>query len=75
MYKYCVIAETAYLDDIGTYSTFGLAVYRRVNTTWQQLCSVSDVSTSESIVAEMAARYTAAQLDPTHLRDLLEDEL
>ena len=68
---YIPVKESLYSQELGRYFSFGIEVQEQ----GPQRLKVSDISTNESFVAELARRCTSGQLDPIHLYDVVEDSL
>lgn len=75
MYVYRVVRQKMFVPELGLYGTFGLLALRMHAGRTELLCLVQDVSVDRALVAELAARCTAGQLDPCHLHDVIEDAL
>lgn len=68
MFRYVVVQEELSAPDLGRYRSYGICA---VNKRGEQVAFVSDVSPDPKIAAEIAARCTAGELDPKHLRDVI----
>ncbi len=75
MFYYHSFQEQCTTPELGTYTTFGIAVLQYSDGKWQLVFSVSDVSFEEQRVLELAALCTRLQLHPMHLCDVVEDAL
>lgn len=75
MYYYRCIQEKLRTQEIGDYTSFGIAAFRHSRGRWQPLFSISDVSVDQKRVHELAALCTRYQLHPKHLFDVVEDSL
>ena len=70
MYRYISVSEELSSPYLGRYRSFGIAAQREAAGHWQVVCKVSDVSTDPVFVENLAARCTAGQLEPVHLKPL-----
>ncbi len=59
-------------DECGAYITFGIIA---CDENGHEITSVPDVSTSEPLVRSLCDAFTKYQVDPIHLRDVIEDAL
>ena len=65
VYTYRVVCQKLSAPELGPYITYGILAAR-------DLC---DVSLDRAFVEALARRCTAAQLDPCHLLDVVEDAI
>jgi len=68
---YIPVKESLFSRELGSYCSFGMEVMENGALHSQ----ISDVSTDENFVAELANHCTEGQLDPVHLPDVMEDSL
>ena len=57
------------------YTTYGILAARDLRGCQQVVQFISDVSLDRAFVEALARRCTAAQLDPCHLLDVVEDAI
>lgn len=69
MLSYIPKLEKIHNPEIGSYSSFGIAVYQDK----KLILFVSDISTEEALVTNLAMHCSQQQLSPTHLYDVIED--
>ena len=67
VYTYRVVCQKLSAPELGSYTT-----YRGCQ---QVVQFISDVSLDRAFVEALARRCTAAQLDPCHLLDVVEDAI
>jgi len=70
---YFIIRETRNAPEIGTYRTYNIAAYGRMNRPPVQV--IRDVSTNAELVVRMVCAFTKYSLDPIHLKDAVLDML
>lgn len=75
MYLYLPIEEQLESPYLGPYRSFGIAAFRLTAQMRQQLIFIADVSPNEAFVSLIACRCTKEQLEPVHLRNVVEDAL
>ena len=63
------ISQCPFYEDLNTVITYGI----RVSSKGKQIALISDVSTNETEVKDLAALCTQEQLEPIHLSDVIED--
>ena len=68
-YRYIPVQETLTNDELGTYVTFGLSIC----TVEEEISFVSDITTDYEEIKRLADLCTTKELDPIHLKDVLED--
>ena len=68
-YVYESIRQEATCEDLDTVITYGI----RVSSKGKQVALISNVSTNETEVKDLAALCTQEQLEPIHLSDVIED--
>ena len=73
--QYKIIKETALSEGLGEYHTFGLQAEEFVDNIPSKVHTLSDVSTEEAVVAEMARLFNDEQLEIVHLIDVVQDML
>ena len=61
--------------ELGPYTTYGILAARDLRGCQQVVQFISDVSLDRAFVEALARRCTAAQLDPCHLLDVVEDAI
>ena len=71
MLSYVPKLEKIHNPEIGSYSSFGIAVYQDK----KLILFVSAISTEEALVTNLAMHCSQQQLSPTHLYDVIEDFL
>lgn len=71
MVGYFPFREELYSEELGRYESYGIRVVRH----GRVVLRLSDVSTEAARVISLCRRCTKGQLDPIHLRDVLEDVL
>ena len=69
VYTYRVVCQKLSAPELGPYITYGLRGCQQV------VQFISDVSLDRAFVEALARRCTAAQLDPCHLLDVVEDAI
>lgn len=72
---YQVVKGTFSHPDIGHYTSYGIKIFRVSHGKLHELKTVSDVSTNEALVKQLATLCTRGQLSPIHLMDVIEDFL
>lgn len=72
LFLYTPIKENLHSDDLGSYISFGIICF---DSQKQIIASVSDISVNEAFVSELCDRFTAYQLAPIHLPDIIQDIL
>lgn len=72
MFVYRMVKEELYLEECGSYHSYGIRVE---NEKGEVLDMVSDISTEQDAVSELTARCLHGELDPVHLRDVVTDYL
>ena len=75
MFRYALVEGDFWLPDIGPYHSFGLQAGILERGAYTVLTAVQDISTGREFVQSLARQFTACQLDPIHLPDVLEDIL
>lgn len=75
MYTYRVVCQKLSAPELGPYTTYGILVARDLRGCQQVVQFISDVSLDRAFVEALAHRCTAAQLDPCHLLDVVEDAI
>ena len=73
MYKYTVVTESLFHQDIGNYVSYGILCTDEISET--TVSFISDVSSNKNLVDSIADKFTEFQLSPIHLREAIEDEL
>lgn len=72
-WEYHIIAESCSHPDYGTYRTYGIQAFCRQNEQLEPVANVHDVSTQLTYVEQLAQLFTAQQLSPIHLEDVITD--
>ena len=72
VYTYRVVCQKLSAPELGPYTTYGILAARDLRGCQQV---ISDVSLDRALVEALARRCTAAQLDPCHLLDVVEDAI
>ena len=75
MFVYRVVRQKLFHPELGLYCTFGLLALHVCAGQGKLLYFVQDVSVDRALVADLAARCTAEQLEPCQLHDVIEDAL
>lgn len=70
MFRYIPFEEILCSDELGSYISFGIKAVDDLN---NSIISVSDVSTNESVVADLCNCCTLYRLHPIHLLDIIDD--
>ncbi len=68
MFFYIPIEEELTTPEMGSYQSFGIRVENEAGET---VSVVSDISTDQQMVAELAKRCTNGELAPEHLHDVI----
>ena len=71
VYTYRVVCQKLSAPELGPYITYA----RDLRGCQQVVQFISDVSLDRALVEALARRCTAAQLDPCHLLDVVEDAI
>lgn len=74
VYLSCCLSK-ALCAELGPYITYGILAARDLRGCQQVVQFISDVSLDRTFVEALARRCTAAQLDPCHLLDVVEDAI
>ena len=72
VYTYRVVCQKLSAPELGPY---GILAARDLRGCQQVVQFISDVSLDRALVEALARRCTAAQLDPCHLLDVVEDAI
>ncbi len=75
VYTYRVVCQKLSAPELGPYITYGILAARDLCGCQQVVQFISDVSLDRAFVEALAHRCTAAQLDPCHLLDVVEDAI
>ena len=75
VYTYRVVCQKLSAPELGPYTTYGILAARDLRGCQQVVQFISDVSLDRAFVEALARRCTAAQLDPCHLLDVVEDAI
>lgn len=75
VYTYRVVCQKLSAPELGPYITYGILAARDIRGCQQVVQFISDVSLDRAFVEALARRRTAAQLDPCHLLDVVEDAI
>ena len=75
VYTYRVVCQKLSAPELGPYTTYGILAARDLRGCQQVVQFISDVSLDRALVEALARRCTAAQLDPCHLLDVVEDAI
>ena len=73
VYTYRVVCQKLSAPELGPYTTYGILAARDLRGCQQVVQFISDVSLDRAFVEALAR--TAAQLDPCHLLDVVEDAI
>ena len=72
MWQYQAFPHVGFQDEIGQYTTYGI---RAENETGEVVVQIQDVTTDRVLAEDIAQRCTRGQLEPSQLRDVIEDLL
>lgn len=75
IWNYETIKELLYAPGLGHYFTYGLLAARKINSVWEPVEFIHDVTTDYLLVKKMEELFNRYQLYPIHLRDAIEDML
>lgn len=75
IWNYETIKELLYAPGLGHYFTYGFLATRKVNSVWEPVEFIHDVTTDYLLVKKMEELFNRYQLYPIHLRDAIEDML
>ena len=75
MFRYLSIENEVFSPCLGRYRTFGLRVLRSGEEGEEEVMILPDISTDFAFALRLAGLFTAKQLDPIHLLDIIEDML
>ena len=75
LYRYTAEQERHYRPEVGLYTTYACHMYRWSGTDWEELEVLSDISDDRERAEAFAALCTLEQVEPCHVRDVLEDQL
>ena len=75
VYTYRVVCQKLSAPELGPYITYGILAARDLRGCQQVVQFISDVSLDRALVEALARRCTAAQLEPWHLLDVVEDAI
>ena len=75
VYTYRDVCQKLSAPELGPYTTYGILAARDLRGCQQVVQFISDVSLDRAFVEALARRCTAAQLDPCHLLDVVEDAI
>ena len=75
IFRYALVSEQLFSTELGHYRSFGIRAFQKTECSWREIAFVSDVSTDQAAVEQLARRCTEGQLDPIHLLDVVEDAL
>ncbi len=73
MYKYLIVKEKLFHEDIGPYKSYGIICVERESCA--VVSKISDVSCDKSFVKSLAKKFTRLKLSPFHFLDAVEDAL
>lgn len=71
MKKYRMVEEALTDPELGSYTTYGIRAEGPLED--DSDVQISDVSLSKQVVEELVERCNRLELDPIHLRDVVED--
>ena len=72
---YCALKDNFEDDTLGSYSSFGIAVYTEENSIKKRIIYIPDVFTEENRAAILVNKCNILSLDPEHLLDVIYDNL
>ena len=75
MFRYVPVGETKYSSEQGNYVTYGICALSKNGTQIESKAFVPDVSPDLKLVISLSDLYTEKQLDPVHLKCVIEDFL
>lgn len=75
IWNYETIKELLYAPGLGHYFTYGRLAARKINSVWEPVEFIHDVTTDYLLVKKMEELFNRYQLYPIHLRDAIEDML
>ena len=75
MFWYHCVMEQLHSPECGAYTSFGIAAYFASSGHHRKLQFIPDISTDPARVIHLADECTALQLEPSQLRDVVEDLL
>lgn len=75
MFRYLPIENEVFSPYLGRYRTFGLRVLRSGEEGEEEVMILPDISTDFAFALRLAELFTAKQLDPIHLLDIIEGML
>lgn len=70
MFIYRMFEEVLFLDECGSYRSYGICVENEMG---EIVSEISDISTDKQLVSELTSRCFYGQLDPVQLRDVVLD--
>lgn len=73
MFLYLPIKQQLYQEDLGNYTSYGIAAWE-LPTMHRKPCTfVPDVTPNRRDIVRLSWQCTVGQLDPTQLEDVVED--
>ena len=73
MYRYLIIEEKLFSNDIGSYTSFGIQTQELYENTWADTIIVSDVSVNRLDVEKLCEILNQYQPDFIHLFEIISD--
>lgn len=73
VWRYRLLPETHYREEIGWYPTFGIAAEKRQKGQWITVLELHDVMLDRARVTELVALLNARHVSPLHLYEIFED--
>lgn len=74
-FLYRIFEEMAITSDGEKHKTYGIRAYRKDAKQWVCDAFVEDISSDMYLVMQLAESCTRLELDPVHLRDVVEDAI
>lgn len=72
-FLYLPVEQTLFTEELGAYRSFGLHVLRDFDGSNQEITFFQDVSTDRALIEQLSVLLNKLQLDPIHIRDIIED--
>ncbi len=73
MYFYSIFSERRSNEDVGEYTSYGIAVYFASYGIYREKARISDITQNKRELSELCALCTRSQLSPLHIFDVIED--
>ena len=72
---YMVVLESGFLEDCGSYRTYGLMSTQWSHEGWYIKSEIHDITTDLNTALDMASTFNGHQLSMLHFADVVEDWL